>query len=542
MPIFELNTHGFGLSAGAEDAHDFAAQVQQVLQNSPERVLGEQVFTVGGRAVGQQVPALLALDVEGQPVIAEVIQHIDAGSLLSVLALGGQAARISLRDLAEVYFRGTESFAADYEVFRLTLPVTAARKPSPTSVRLIVIYKTLEPAVLDALDFLYLQGITLLKFDAVGMEDGRQLLEVSGYNPVTSGGDSERTTPFWMANRALGAGPSAGPTTPAVPSPPPPAPPTPPAAAASAPPAYVAPTTPVPPIPAQPMPVPPAAAAPAPSSTPVPIPAPAPVPAPQAVPTKFPPRRQAVAQEAEQAAALTSDAAAPAGAVNRFKSAISKPFPSRAERRAKEQDQEQDPVATPAPAPAPLQMPPSAPAPARQSVMPQTTPVPQAPPVLQDPPAAQALPTPQVPAVPQAPAQPGYPVGPDYPYTPTTLAPSTPPAPIPVSQAPQFDVPAEEEELVEVRGPIDPVLSRMAQRLPHDVTISWVRARRGEHHIALLRNDGFVELADGIVVGDLSYAAMHLSGATHVSDPWLLWKYQDQPLVYLRDRLLNQDQ
>ena len=144
--------------------------------------------------------------------------------------------------------------------------------------------------------------------------------------------------------------------------------------------------------------------------------------------------------------------------------------------------------------------------------------------------------------MPQAAAQPGYPVGPDYPYTPTTLAPSTPPAPIPVSQAPQFDVPADEEELVEVRGPIDPVLSRMAQRLPHDVTISWVRARRGEHHIALLRNDGFVELADGIVVGDLSYAAMHLSGATHVSDPWLLWKYLDQPLVYLRDRLLNQGQ
>lgn len=82
----------------------------------------------------------------------------------------------------------------------------------------------------------------------------------------------------------------------------------------------------------------------------------------------------------------------------------------------------------------------------------------------------------------------------------------------------------------------------MAQRLPHDVTISWVRARRGEHHIALLRNDGFVELADGTVVADLSYAAMHLSGATHVNDPWLLWRYMDQPLVYLRDRLLNQSQ
>lgn len=73
------------------------------------------------------------------------------------------------------------------------------------------------------------------------------------------------------------------------------------------------------------------------------------------------------------------------------------------------------------------------------------------------------------------------------------------------------------------RGP-DPRLQMLAAEIGEPMPLVWSRQRRGTRYEAVLRTDGFIELADGSVHGDPDSAAEVASDAESSVDGWRVWR------------------
>ena len=188
MPIFELDRGQPVLARHLTPAASaFGAESSALVADHLDALLGEQFMPVASRQPGVDSPHLLAVDASGQPVVVEVVHRLDGDALLGALKYGGQAARLSSRDLASLYHRGADQFEADLAEFSAGVPVVARHASvRHAGSRLLLVCAEVEPGVLDAIEFLRQPGwhVDVLQIGVLSGSDVRRFVDVSPLSKV----------------------------------------------------------------------------------------------------------------------------------------------------------------------------------------------------------------------------------------------------------------------------------------------------------------------------------------------------------------------
>ena len=176
MALFELT--GTRLEATALGEPVEAAQRQTVLgavRGQLVDVLRRPVFPVVWEREGE-VEVLTALDAASQVMCVELLDHLDAGALVSAMARTAAAAQSGWTDLAARYPGGSTAFRQDWDEFRETVPINAGASP-----RLTLIALAVNDDVRTALAMLLCSGIEVQEAQVRTASDGRVLV---GLEPV----------------------------------------------------------------------------------------------------------------------------------------------------------------------------------------------------------------------------------------------------------------------------------------------------------------------------------------------------------------------
>ncbi|MDR2722143.1 MAG: hypothetical protein LBB54_00195 [Cellulomonadaceae bacterium] len=200
MPLFEVEPDRPQIARGE------GGVAEDVVEHNIESLLGEQVFTVSvGQGSGE--PHLLALDAAGAPVIVELVNHLDHPALARALDHAGAAGRMTRAMLAHSYRGGADEFVNDFAAFTDSVPVKRTA-PGRAGSRLVIVCKTADDLVLNAVDFLRqpFMPIEVLQFDLVHGEGGRRFIDVS---PLVINPDSAPERPKIASARHLNIAPQA---------------------------------------------------------------------------------------------------------------------------------------------------------------------------------------------------------------------------------------------------------------------------------------------------------------------------------------------
>ena len=176
MALFELT--GTRLEATALGEPVEAAQRQTVLgavRGQLVDVLRRPVFPIVWEREGD-ADVLTALDAASQVMCVELLDHLDAGALVSAMARTAAAAQSGWTDLAARYPGGSTAFRQDWDEFRETVPVNAGASP-----RLTLIALAVNDDVRTALAMLLCSGIEVQEAQVRTASDGRVLV---GLEPV----------------------------------------------------------------------------------------------------------------------------------------------------------------------------------------------------------------------------------------------------------------------------------------------------------------------------------------------------------------------
>ncbi|WP_315097891.1 hypothetical protein [uncultured Cellulomonas sp.] len=114
-----------------------------------------------------------------------------------------------------------------------------------------------------------------------------------------------------------------------------------------------------------------------------------------------------------------------------------------------------------------------------------------------------------------------FPVAP--PTTPMPPAPPTPPT-TPIPPAPTQDIAPVPEPRPDGHLQALPELATLAKSRRAITTLVWIRARRGQRLVAILRTDGLIELPTGEVFAEPDDAASAAVSAENPVDGWRTWR------------------
>ena len=176
MALFEFT--GTRLEATALGEPADAAQRRTVLgavRGQLVDVLRRPVFPVVWQREGES-DVLTALDAACQVMCVELLEHLDAGALVSAMARTAAAAQSGWADLASRYPGGSAAFRQDWDEFRETVPISAG--PSP---RLTLIAMGVNDDVRASLAMLVCSGVEVQEAQVRTASDGRVLV---GLEPV----------------------------------------------------------------------------------------------------------------------------------------------------------------------------------------------------------------------------------------------------------------------------------------------------------------------------------------------------------------------
>lgn len=179
MPLFEFENGRlvpaqFGRTVGGSLTSDVIEAIsRQVLE-----LIGRPLFPITWRSVshadGQGAdPRLIALDVSGQVVSIEIVDHLDSPLLMASLSRLAQTAALSWSDLAHEYPGDVEGFKAGWLRFRQSMPPAAGAGP-----RLILVVGSVDPTIRPALDVLASSGVEVHEVSLRQMSNGRTFLDV----------------------------------------------------------------------------------------------------------------------------------------------------------------------------------------------------------------------------------------------------------------------------------------------------------------------------------------------------------------------------
>ncbi|GEK22510.1 hypothetical protein [Cellulomonas xylanilytica] len=495
MPLFELDDGRPRLVQPMQPlTGSFAQECASLLSHHLAAIAGEPLFAVRSRTNAPDhadLPELLALDATGRPVVVDVVQVVDDDAVISALRHAGAAARMTTTDLARAYHPDPSRFAVDYAAFR-EQAAFGTQSSRREGVRLVLLCSEVAAEAGDTLGFLRGPGrhVDVLQVGVVRGVDDRRLLDVSPLATHEGARRSVEPTALRLVRSSEGFAGGGQyephvPTTPHVRTPatgelravtPPMATP-----AVPAPTPLRAPTTaPIPQVgPKQPQ---------------------RPTPAPQPAPEPAPVLQQPVVDKPKLSSSTVQEAPTTLTPVVGLRSAADQVVPRTPPRERGEPVNGPRPFA-PLPAPLPISSSfPTTSTPASQS--PPTRPAPQNPPALQNPAPPQSPVAPQNPAPPQSPPAAQRPAGHESTKELAPIRESWPDgAPRPL-----------------------PELATLAKSRRAITTLVWVRERRGQRLLAMLRTDGLIELPTGELHADPDDAASAAVSAENPVDGWRAWR------------------
>ncbi len=126
-------------------------------------------------------PRLTAMDAAGQVVSIEVVERLDAQTLVAALGRSGRSGGRGWVEVARTYPRGLAAFRRDWNAYREAQPAGAA-----TSARAHVVAASIDEDVRPALDALSGAGVVIHELSARAMSNGRMFLDVAEVSaPIT---------------------------------------------------------------------------------------------------------------------------------------------------------------------------------------------------------------------------------------------------------------------------------------------------------------------------------------------------------------------
>ncbi|MDM7855343.1 restriction system modified-DNA reader domain-containing protein [Cellulomonas alba] len=184
MPIFELDEGRPRLVQPMQPLPgSFGQDCAALLTHHLAAVAGEPLFVVRARSTAPEhadVPELLALDSTGRPVIVEVVPVVDDDAVVATLRHAGAAARMTTTDLARAYHPDPSRFPVDFAAFReqVAFGATTSRREG---VRLVLLCSEVAAAAGDTLAFLRGPGrhVDVLQVGVVRGVDDRRMIDVS---------------------------------------------------------------------------------------------------------------------------------------------------------------------------------------------------------------------------------------------------------------------------------------------------------------------------------------------------------------------------
>lgn len=184
MPIFELDEGRPRLVQPMQPlAGSFAQEAAALLTHHLAAIAGEPLFAVRSKTASPDhadLPTLLALDATGRSVVIDVGQVLDDDAIISALRHAGAASRMTTTDLARAYHPDPSRFAIDFAAFR-EQAAFGAQTTRREGVRLILLCSEVAAEAGHTLSFLRGPGrhVDVLQVGVVRGEDERRLLDVS---------------------------------------------------------------------------------------------------------------------------------------------------------------------------------------------------------------------------------------------------------------------------------------------------------------------------------------------------------------------------
>lgn len=121
---------------------------------------------------------LIAMDATGKAVTVEVVERLDAATLVGALSSAGRISDLGWLQVAELYPRGVAAFRRDWNAFRESIPASVPQAP-----RLVVVASGVEDEVRPALEVLGESGVAVHEVSVRRMSSGRVFLSVDELRP-----------------------------------------------------------------------------------------------------------------------------------------------------------------------------------------------------------------------------------------------------------------------------------------------------------------------------------------------------------------------
>ncbi len=173
MSLFEFDS---GHLIPARFGHTSSAR----LDSQMLRAVKEQVLELVGRPLfpvvweERQQAQLLSMDASGQVVTVEVLEELNAASLVAALSRAGNWAALGWLDLAAMYPAGQGAFRRDWNEFRESLPPR-----TPAGPRVVIVADHITDDVRPALELLSGSGVDVYELSLREFGDGRRLIDVA---------------------------------------------------------------------------------------------------------------------------------------------------------------------------------------------------------------------------------------------------------------------------------------------------------------------------------------------------------------------------
>jgi hypothetical protein len=184
MPIFELDEGRPRLVQPMQPlVGSFAQECEALVAHHLTAIAGEPLFPVRSRTGAPDhahLPALLALDATGRPVVVEIVQVVDDEAVVGALRHAGAAARMTTTDLSRAYHADPSRFGVEFAAFREQVAF-GAQTSRREGVRLVLLCSEVAAEASDTLGFLRGPGrhVDILQIGVVRGADDRRLLDVS---------------------------------------------------------------------------------------------------------------------------------------------------------------------------------------------------------------------------------------------------------------------------------------------------------------------------------------------------------------------------
>lgn len=173
MSLFEFDSgHLVPAQFGRPTAQRLGKELIAAVRSQVLELVGRPLFPVVWE--NNSDSQLLAMDASGQTVTVEVVEVLNAQSLVTALGRAGNFAALGWLDLAAMYPAGHEAFRSDWNEFRESLPPRVLSGP-----RVIIVADIITDDVRPTLELLSGAGVEVHELTLRQASDGRRMVDVS---------------------------------------------------------------------------------------------------------------------------------------------------------------------------------------------------------------------------------------------------------------------------------------------------------------------------------------------------------------------------